>query len=159
VSNSKEVAGPSSLVVSHLDESDGFFEAHSAADDGAFCSVSDDEVVIIIHSHQNARRIGEWLIEWADTKEVRDVEAAREGGWVMKDPSSKEGWAVHAVQVARSLGGFVIIDEDSSYGKRGRRLRIACKHAVELGFMKKSGPRHRRVYTLLGPTKGTSNDH
>jgi hypothetical protein len=74
----------------------------------------------------------------------------------MKDPSSKEGWAVHAVQVARSLGGFVIINEYSSYRKRGRRLRIACKHAVELGLMKKSGPRHRRVYTLLWVTKGTS---
>lgn len=70
--SNKEVALLSSLAVSYMNEGDGFSEVHSASDAGGFCSVSDDEVTVIVHSHQNARRIGEWLIRWADAKEVRD---------------------------------------------------------------------------------------
>jgi hypothetical protein len=64
------------LSLAYMNEGDGFSETHSASDAGGFCSVSDDEVSIVVHSHQNARRIGEWLIEWADAKELRDAERA-----------------------------------------------------------------------------------
>jgi len=46
-------------------------ETHSASDAGTFAAIGDDEVSLIVHSHRNARRIGEWLIEWADAKENR----------------------------------------------------------------------------------------
>lgn len=69
---SKPINDDRLLPLAVCDDECEMCEAHSASDEGIFATVGDDEFSLLVYSHRNARRIGEWLIEWADAKENRD---------------------------------------------------------------------------------------